>query len=316
MTDFVSISDYDAKRHNAIRWCACTLNFFRGCSPVSEGCKNCYAAGEGVHQNVMRPEDSSYRDLAVLRDGRAVWTGIVRPTGLDTWLKPFRTRDRMLAFANSMSDVFHENLSDEAVLLCLRFLMRAEWHTFQVVTKRHERMADFMRRLVFRDGDLQLLNSPADPSERFMIPNVWFGVTVENQRWAGPRVGALQSVNAVVRFLSIEPLLGPVDLREHLTGVHWVICGGESGKDFRPMEEPWARSIRDQCVVAGIPFFFKQRSGRNPGVLSKELDGLRWEQLPRRELGALPSDMKRRKMIEWGKAQYERVFVPEGAAAA
>lgn len=303
----VDVATYEDSSRNPIRWTCRTLGFFRGCSPASEGCKYCYAVVEGVHQVVIRP-GSPYAKLVKVRPGgHPCWTGVVEFTSLETWLAPFKTRQPWLAFTNSMSDVFHENLSDDDVLLFFRVLWRASWHTWQLLTKRAPRMADFMSRLFLADGELHLAPTRLPREARYAPPNVWVGVTVENQQRADERLPHLLSIDPAVRFVSMEPLLGPVDLSAYVDQLHWLIVGGESAgpeKKFRPMDLSWALEIRDLCVAASVPFFFKQLAGLNPGRMSKELDGRRWEQLPHRPLAPVPSDEERRARGHWVRDAY------------
>ena len=170
-----------------------------------------------------------------------------------------------MIFVNSMSDLFHEDVPDEWIDRIFEVMGKAHWHTFQVLTKRSERLAELAPRLPWPK-------------------TVWMGVSVENQRWT-TRIDDLRRVRAAVRFLSCEPLLGPLDL--DLRGIHWVIVGGESGARARPMKPEWARSVREQCAEAGVPFFFKQWGAHNETGqrLSKKkagrlLDGRTWDMLP------------------------------------
>jgi protein gp37 len=164
-----------------------------------------------------------------------------------------------------MSDLFHPDVPVAFISLAFEIMAEASQHTFQILTKRPGRMASVVRRV------------RPDP-----LPNVWLGTSVENQRWAGVRIPQLLATPSSVRFLSCEPLLGPLDLRSHLQsgGLDWLIVGGESGPDARPMERHWARSIRDQCVEADVPFFFKQWGGRTPKSGGRTLDGRTWDEMP------------------------------------
>lgn len=308
ITLFANTQDYDHRRRHAIRWCTCTVNFFRGCEEISEGCDHCYAAAEGIHQTSLRPQ-SPYRRLVTLRKGHPRWAGLVEPTGIDAWTSPFRTRDPMLCFVNSMSDPFHKGVPDAQLLRFLRTLFRARWHTFLVLTKRAERLASVMTRVCLREGNLQLAEAPLPPEEQFEIPNVWLGVTAENQRRADERIPQLLGVKAAVRFVSVEPMIERIDLRPYLGGLHWLIVGGESAgptRQFRDMDPGWAREVRDHCLAAKVPFFYKQGSGLDPSRLPKELDGQLWEELPRRALGTRPTEEERRMLVRWAEAEYQR----------
>ena len=245
-----------------IEWTEETWNPVTGCDKVSPGCAHCYAEtfAERWRGTPGHPYEHGF-DLTL------------RPERLD---QPERwTRPRMI-FVNSMSDLFHENISDDFVEQVWGVMERAHWHTFQVLTKRSERMRD----MTF---DLPVL------------PNVWVGVSVENQRWT-ERLEDLCASAAAVRFVSCEPLLGPLDLtgqgewagNGYLDVIDWVIVGGESGAQARPMRPEWARGIRDQCLAAGVPFFFKQwgqhdASGArvpNKGQAGRLLDGREWNEMP------------------------------------
>jgi protein gp37 len=237
---------------STIEWTEATWNPVTGCTKVSPGCAHCYA------------ETFAERFRGVL--------GHPYERGFDLQLRPERLeqplawkRPRMI-FVNSMSDLFHEDVSEEYIRAVFQVMERASWHTFQVLTKRHERLAEIAPRLPW----------PA---------NVWMGVSVENQRWTC-RIDALRSTPAAVRFLSCEPLLS--DLQLNLAGIHWVIVGGESGPGARPMKPTWARDIRRQCEKIGVPFFFKQwgayseagvRVGK--GKAGRVLDGKTWNGFPR-----------------------------------
>jgi protein gp37 len=239
--------------NSAIEWTESTWNPVTGCTQVSPGCAHCYAKtfAERFRGVPGHPYVRGF-DLQL------------RPERLElplTWKQP-----RMI-FVNSMSDLFHENVPEEFIRTVFTTIERARWHTFQMLTKRSERLRTL---------------APALP----WPANLWMGVSVENQRWTS-RIDDLRQVPAAVRFLSVEPLLGRVtlDLRE----IHWVIVGGESGPRARPMRVDWARAVRDQCVGAGVPFFFKQWGAhddagvrRGKKASGRLLDGREWSQLPKR----------------------------------
>ncbi len=308
MTPLFVASDYFMdSATNAIGWCSRTHNFWRGCSAVSEGCSFCYAQDEGGHQITMNP-NSPYTRLVTRSGDRWRWSGAVEPSGLAQWMAPFQTGKRWLAFADSMSDFFHEKISDQQVLFALQVIWRARAAVFQVVTKRAERMAEIMSRLQLVEGELQLAATPLEVGQRFVLPNLWLGVSVENQKRADERLPLLAATKAVVRFISAEPLLGPVDLTAHVGGFSWVIAGGESGPKFRPMDESWVLAIRDVCVKNGVAFFFKQMAGVNPQFLPKTLEGVTWRQFPQVELLSVPDAQERKKMRAWVEAEYGRVF--------
>ncbi len=237
-------------KNSQIQWTDHTYSPWWGCTRVSEGCKNCYAAQFGK------------------RTGRAKWERGAprwRPSR-ETLLQPekwnaARHYRRMKVFCASMSDVF------DAEVPCA-------W--------RHELWS-----LVHRCSNLDWLLLTKRPENiSSMLPDwwtgqdlgIWLGTTVENQRRADERIPILREVPCAVRFLSVEPLLGPVEL--DLRGIHWVICGGESGPGYRLMHPDWARSVRDQCSQAGVPFFFKQWCGLHPKKLGRLLDGREWNEFP------------------------------------
>lgn len=256
-----------------------TWNPILGCTHVSEGCDNCYAARLASGRLKHRAE---YEGLA--EGGK--FTGKVRllPERLDA---PLRVREPTTWFVNSMSDLWHDEVPADFIAEVFGVMAvagRYRHHVFQVLTKRPGRMASVLGTDAFRDKvasaayrwakDRTAAGALADdiyPESRFIggqpthwpLPNVWLGVSVESQKWADVRIPKLLETPAAVRFLSCEPLLGPVNLAGLLqgdarVGIDWVIVGGESGPGARPMHPDWARSLRDQCVAAGVPFFFKQ----------------------------------------------------------
>jgi protein gp37 len=178
------------------------------------------------------------------------------------WRKPRRI------FVNSMSDLFHESVPSDYIARIGEIMKAANWHTFQVLTKRADRMHSLLNGRLKRFGSLR---------------NVWWGVSVENRDYGIPRIDVLRRTNAGLRFLSIEPLLEPLG-KIDLGASDWVIVGGESGTRPRPLSDDWVREIRDQCKVAGVPFFFKQWGGRSPKRLGRLLDGREWNEIPVREL--------------------------------
>jgi protein gp37 len=239
---------------SSIEWTEATWNPTVGCTKLSPGCKHCYA--EVMHARLERmPAARKYANSF----------RIVQPWEDDlelplTWKKP------KVIFVNSMSDLFHERVPFEYIARCLDVMRRAHWHTFQVLTKRSERLREVGSRLSW-------------PS------NVWMGVSVENADYAD-RSRDLAAVPAAVRFLSVEPLLGPIPALP-LEGIHWVIVGGESGHRARPMDIDWARSIRDQCLDHDVAFFLKQLGGRRGkrGGDEAVLDGRTWREYPKRSAG-------------------------------
>jgi len=232
---------------SAIEWTDATWNPVRGCTKVSPGCKHCYAEtfAERFRGVPGHPFEQGF-DLRLI------------PGALEL---PLRWRASRRIFVNSMSDLFHEDVPDEYVGRVFDVMRRAAQHKFQVLTKRAERMA-------------QLTLSMKIPD------NVWIGVSVENAHYT-TRIDHLRKVNAKVRFLSIEPLLGPIASLK-LRGIHWVIVGGESGPRARPMHAEWVRTIRDRCVAADVPFFFKQWGGVRKHTTGRVLDGRTWDEMPDR----------------------------------
>lgn len=231
--------------HTGIEWTDATWNPVTGCTKISPGCKHCYA--ERLARRLRAMGNARYRDGFAVR---------LQPDQLNL---PLRWRTPRRIFVNSMSDLFHDDVPDDYVFHVFDVMLRADWHIFQILTKRSARLARLGARLPWR-------------------PNIWAGVSVENGHYTR-RIPDLLSVPSSIRFLSIEPLLGPIrDLP--LDGIHWVIVGGESGGDRRPMDPKWARQIRDRCVKAGVPFFFKQWGGRTPKSNGRTLDGRIWDEVP------------------------------------
>ena len=230
---------------SAIEWTDSTWNPVTGCSKVSPGCAHCYAEAfaerwRGIHGH---PYEQGF-DLRLWPDR----------LGLPlTWRRP------RLIFVNSMSDLFHEGVPIEFIESVFDVMERAHWHVFQLLTKRHERLQSLARRIRW----------PA---------NLWMGVSIENRRWV-KRADALRGVPAAVRFISAEPLLGPLDGLD-LTGIEWVIAGGESGPSFRPVKPEWVRDLRDRCLSSGVPFFFKQWGGVRSKSGGRMLDGREWSAMP------------------------------------
>ena len=245
---------------SAIEWTDATWNPVTGCSKVSPGCANCYAETLSLRFGWSKKPWTPVN---------AVENVVLHPERLD---QPFRWREPRMVFVNSMSDLFHELVPDWFVEQVWDRMATARRHTFQVLTKRPERMRDFAQR-----------------ANRNPLPNVWLGTSIENDRWVG-RADALRDAPAAVRFISAEPLLGPLPSLE-LTGIDWLIAGGESGIDHRPVDADWLRQLRDASVAVGTAFFFKQWGGRTPKSGGRELDGRTWNEMPLRLLpeAALPA---------------------------
>ncbi|MFC9282771.1 DUF5131 family protein [Streptomyces collinus] len=242
---------------SAIEWTEATWNPTTGCDRVSPGCDNCYAMtlakrlkamGQAKYQNDGDPRTSGPGfDLTVHPDALRI---------------PYGWRSPRTVFVNSMSDLFHARVPLDFVRQVFQVMADTPQHTYQVLTKRARR-----------------LRQVADKLE--WPPNVWMGVSVESTKELA-RVDDLRRVPAAVRFLSCEPLLGPLDGLD-VTNIDWVIAGGESGARFRPLQEEWVTSIRDVCTDAGVAFFFKQWGGRTPKSLGRELEGRTWDQMPTRD---------------------------------
>ena len=228
-----------------IEWTDATWNPIRGCTKVSPGCKHCYAEAfaERWRGVAGHPYEQGF-------DLRLVPEKLREPL---SWKQPRRV------FVNSMSDLFHEDVPELFIRQVFDMMTKAHWHTFQVLTKRSARLRKLAPRLTWSD-------------------NVWMGVSVENSDYLH-RVTDLVTVPCTVRFLSIEPILGPINHLQ-LDGVSWVIVGGESGHGHRSPEEAWIVSVRDQCLAAGVPFFFKQWGGRTPKAGGRLLDGEEWNEMP------------------------------------
>lgn len=234
-----------------IEWTDATWNPVTGCTKISRGCDHCYAErfAERFRGVKGHPYEPGF-DLTL------------RPERLE---QPLQWRSPKMIFVNSMSDLFHKHIPTDFVSKVFDTMERANWHTFQVLTKRSTNMRKFVNK---RYGS-QATKAPA---------HIWLGVSVED-RSALSRVRHLQDTAATVRFLSVEPLIGPIG-RIELSGIHWVIVGGESGPGARPMAPDWVGEVRGQCVRAHVPFFFKQWGGLRPKSGGRELDGREWNEFP------------------------------------
>src|ERR1041385_1035854 len=233
-----------------IEWTDATWNPVRGCTKISPGCKHCYAAtfAERFRGVPGHPYEQGF-DLRLVPEKLT-----------DPFLWPSRKR----VFVNSMSDLFHVDVPDDYILRVARVMELANWHTYQVLTKRSERMAELLRtKLAFAAG----------------LPHIWWGVSVENQKPGLPGINALRAAPAKVRFLSVEPLLEDLG-QVNLTGIHWMIVGGESGPGARPMNPAWVISLQRQCARAKVPFFFKQWGGVRKKIAGRSLNGRTWDELP------------------------------------
>ena len=232
-------------QNSAIEWTEATWNPLTGCDKISPGCTHCYAERMSLRLKLMGQPN--------YRNGFEV---TLHPHALELplkWKKPQRI------FVNSMSDLFHKEVPAEFIQKVFATMRSASWHRFQILTKRSDRLAELSASIDW----------PA---------NVWQGVSVESAEYAF-RIHHLRSTGAAVRFLSVEPLLGPIPELD-LTNIHWVIVGGESGPGARSMDEAWVLEIRDQCKEAGVPFFFKQWGGVNKKKTGRELEGRTWDEMP------------------------------------
>ena len=238
--------------HSKIEWTDATWNPVRGCTKISPGCKHCYAEtfAERFRGVPGHPYEYGF-------DPRLV------PGKLD---EPFKWSTPRMVFVNSMSDLFHNNVPDEYVEEIARVMVTANWHTYQVLTKRADRLQELL------SGRLRFASE---------AKNIWWGVSVEDRKHGLPRIEHLRKTPAQVRFLSIEPLLE--DLRRvDLSGIHWAIVGGESGHGARPMKREWVVNVLLQCREQGTKFFFKQWGGVHKSKAGRLLDGRTYEEFPER----------------------------------
>jgi len=231
---------------SGIEWTESTWNPVTGCTKISPGCKYCYA--ERMAERLQSMGQDNYRNGFLLT---------LQPHMLEV---PLRWRKPQRIFVNSMSDLFHQDVPLEYIQRVFDVMRRAHWHRFQVLTKRSERLAELNEKLTW-------------------APNIWMGVSVESDDYC-TRIDDLRVTHAHTKFLSLEPLLGPLH-RLDLRGIDWVIVGGESGPRARPMEPAWAIDLRDQCRRAKVPFFFKQWGGRNKKQAGRIIDGETWDEMPR-----------------------------------
>lgn len=261
---------------SSIEWTDATWNPVRGCSKVSPGCAHCYAEtfSERFRGVAGHPYEFGF-DLRLV------------PEKLG---EPFRWKKSCRVFVNSMSDLFHEGVPDDYILSVARVMQRANWHQYQILTKRSERLRDLLK------TKLRFVES---------LRHIWWGVSVENRKHGVPRIEHLRAAPAAVRFLSIEPLIedvGEVDL----SGIDWVIVGGESGPGARSLREAWVLSLRDQCKRAEVPFFFKQWGGVRKSAAGRSLRGQTYDGFP--EIPFLPTapDHERKSALAELVAVYER----------
>lgn len=241
-----------------IEWTEATWNPVSGCTMVSPGCTNCYAMRMAARLAAMGT--SKYVGTTRQSGGRAVWTGKVKfdKASLDA---PLHWRKPMRIFVNSMSDLFQEGVDEKWIQQVWHVMETAHWHSFQILTKRPERMLEVLSKKTFT-----------------VLPNVWLGVSVEDAE-RSERIKILREVPAAVRFISFEPLLGSVG-QVDLDGVHWAIVGGESGPKARTMNCEWVEEIQAQCDQQDVAFFFKQWGGKNKKAAGRTFRGRTWDQYP------------------------------------
>lgn len=270
-----------------IEWTDATWNPVVGCTVVSPGCTNCYAMKQAARMLDGNPKAPHYEGTTRQVNGAAVWTGKVAMAPGHIVTAPLRWKKPRRIFVNSMGDLFHESVPDEWIDRVFAVMGAAPQHTYQVLTKRSRRMRDYI--VARKSGKSRAvgigfgLRSIVPFNSEVQPPGwIWIGVSAEDQARADARIPDLLATPAAVRFVSAEPLLGPVDLAnvfpdgrdeiDALSGfdwdqggycerLDWVIAGGESGPGARPMHPTWVRALRDQCAKAGVPFFFKQMSG-------------------------------------------------------
>ena len=253
--------------HSKIEWTEATWNPVRGCLKVSPGCKHCYAEtfAERFRGVPGHPYELGF-------DPRLVPEKLLEPL---SWASP------KTVFVNSMSDLFQDAVPDDYIAAVAEVMLRAPWHTYQVLTKRS------MRLEILLQGRLRHASA---------APHIWWGVSVEDRKYGVPRIGHLRNTPARTRFLSIEPLLedlGSLDLK----GIDWVIVGGESGAGARPMEREWVEAIRESCKVANARFFFKQWGGVQKGKYGRTLNGRTYDEMPVQSTSHIPSRAERLDLV-------------------
>lgn len=242
---------------STIEWTDATWNPVRGCTKISPGCKHCYA--ETFAERFRGVKGHPYEQGFDLR---------LVPEKLN---EPLKWKNKKIIFVNSMSDLFHKDVPSDYIVQVCDVMKQGNWHTYQVLTKRAERMSTMLENELYDAGQMD---------------HIWWGVSVEDKKHGIPRMDFLRKAPAKVRFLSVEPLLedlGEIDL----TGIHWVIVGGESGRGARPMEKVWVSSLQKQCEKAGVPFFFKQWGGVQKKKAGRLLDGKIYEEMPKKRLELL-----------------------------
>jgi protein gp37 len=262
-----------------IEWTDATWNPVRGCTKISPGCKHCYAEvlAERFRGVPGHPYEQGF-DLRLVPEKLA---------------EPLRWQTPKMIFVNSMSDLFHDGVPDEYIEAVARVMVKAEWHTFQILTKRSARMASLLR------GRLRFAAN---------APHIWWGVSVEDKDHGLPRLRDLQKSKVSVRFLSVEPLLEGLG-RVNLSGIHWVIVGGESGHGARPLKQEWVTSLRDQCATAEVPFFFKQWGGVRKKRAGRELEGQIHNDIPVRANNPVSPAAT---ALSWAREIQQEYFASQG----
>jgi protein gp37 len=230
---------------SSIEWTESTWNPLTGCTKISPGCKHCYAERMAFRlQSMRQPNYANGFDLTLHEKALEL---------------PLKWKKPQTIFVNSMSDLFHSEVPTEFILKTFGVMYRADWHNFQVLTKRSDRLLELSPQLPWK-------------------PHIWMGVSVESHKYVS-RIDDLSKTGAIVKFLSLEPLLGPLP-GLNLGGINWAIVGGESGPGARPMDPAWVLDIRDQCQDASVPFFFKQWGGTRKKKTGRELEGRTWDEMP------------------------------------
>jgi protein gp37 len=247
--------------NSAIEWTEATWNPVVGCAIISPGCTNCYAMRMARRLEAMG--QPKYAGTTRMSGGRPKWNGIIR-IDEDALRLPATWKIGRMIFVNSMSDLFHDKVPLDFIRRVYKTMRETPQHTYQILTKRAERLEELSSSLRWPE-------------------NVWMGVSVENADYIH-RIDHLRRTGAAVRFLSLEPLLGPLNNLD-LSGIHWVIAGGESGPNARPMNPDWVRNIRDQCANAEVAFHFKQWGGVNKKKTGRVLDGRTWDEFPAASAG-------------------------------
>lgn len=259
-------------QNSKIEWTDVTWNPVRGCLKISPGCKHCYAEAfaerfRGVPQH---PYEQGF-DLRLI------------PEKLS---EPFNWPSSKMVFVNSMSDLFQEGVPDEYIETVVRAMAMADWHIYQVLTKRSERMTKLLQTKL-----------------RFVaqLSHIWWGVSVEDKKYGLPRVSHLREAPAARRFLSIEPLLEDIGTLD-LTGIHWAIVGGESGRGARKIEKEWVESVQIQCEAANVPFFFKQWGGTQKAKNGRVLNGHTYDNYPSYSMQPIPGKAERLRLLDTFRA--------------